>query len=108
MWNGVYPFIDYSTGGSINGQIQAAEANVRLITSKTIVIPGHGPIAGRPEVVEFRDMLVTIRDRVAVLKKQGRSLDETIAARPTAAFDAKWGQFLMTPAVFTGLVYRGV
>jgi glyoxylase-like metal-dependent hydrolase (beta-lactamase superfamily II) len=106
-WNGVYPFIDYSTGGSIDGQIQAAEANLAAFTSKTIFIPGHGPVGGRFEVAEFRDMLVAIREKVAALKKQGRSLNETIAAKPTAAFDPKWGQFLITPAHFTGLVYQG-
>jgi glyoxylase-like metal-dependent hydrolase (beta-lactamase superfamily II) len=107
-WNGVYPFIDYSTGGSIDGQIQAAEANLAAFTDKTIIIPGHGPVGDRAGVAEFRDMLVAIRGNVAALKKQGRSLDETIAAKPTAAFDAKWGQFLTTPAAFTGLVYAGV
>jgi glyoxylase-like metal-dependent hydrolase (beta-lactamase superfamily II) len=107
-WNGVYPFIDYSTGGSIDGQIRAANANLAMFTDKTIFIPGHGPVGGRSEVVEFRDMLVTTRDKVASLKKQGRTLNETIAAKPTAAYDAKWGQFLVTPALFTGLVYAGV
>lgn len=107
-WNGVYPFIDYSTGGSIDGQILAAEANLAAFTSKTIFIPGHGPVGGRSDVAEFRDMLVAIRENVAALKKQGRSLNEVIAARPTAAYDAKWGQFLITPAAFTGLVYMGV
>jgi hypothetical protein len=53
-------------------------------------------------------MLVNIRANVAALKKQGRSLPETITAKPTAAYDAKWGQFLITPAAFTGLVYQGV
>ena len=52
-------------------------------------------------------MLVAIRDNVGKLKQQGRSLDDTIAAKPTAAFDAKWGQFLITPAFFTRLVYEG-
>ena len=108
LWNGVYPFIDYSTGGSIDGSIRAAEANVAAITDRTIVIPGHGPVAGRSDVVEFRDMLVAIRENVAGLKKQGRSLDETVAAKPTVAYDAKWGQFLITPAMFTALVYAGV
>jgi glyoxylase-like metal-dependent hydrolase (beta-lactamase superfamily II) len=107
-WNGVYPFIDYSTGGSINGQIQAAEANLRAFTSKTMFIPGHGPVGGRAEVTEFRDMLVDVRDKVAVMKKQGRSLSDVVGAKPTAAYDAKWGQFLVTPAMFTGLVYAGV
>jgi glyoxylase-like metal-dependent hydrolase (beta-lactamase superfamily II) len=107
-WNGVYPFIDYSTGGSIDGAIRAAETNVAAVTEKTIVIPGHGPVGGRSDLAEFRDMLVAIRQKVAALKKQGRSLEETIAARPTATYDAKWGQFLITPAIFTGLVYQGV
>jgi glyoxylase-like metal-dependent hydrolase (beta-lactamase superfamily II) len=107
-WNGVYPFIDYSTGGSIDGSIRAAEANLRAVTSKTIVISGHGPVGGKSEMTEFRDMLVAIREKVAALKKQGRSLDAAIAAKPTAAYDAKWGQFLITPAMFTGLVYQGV
>ena len=53
-------------------------------------------------------MLVTIRGFVSKLKKQGKPLAETIAASPTAAYDAKWGQFLMTPAIFTKLVYSGV
>jgi glyoxylase-like metal-dependent hydrolase (beta-lactamase superfamily II) len=107
-WNGVYPFIDYSTGGSIDGQIRAAEANLTAFTSKMTIIPGHGPVGDRSDVAAFRDMLVAIRENVARLKKQGGSLDETIAAKPTAAFDAKWGQFLITPAHFTGLVYQGV
>ena len=108
LWNGVYPFIDYSTGGNVDGSIRAAEANVAASTSATIVIPGHGPVGGRSDVVEFRDMLVAIREKVAALKKQGRSLDEAVAAKPTAAFDAKWGRFLITPAMFTALVYAGV
>src|SRR5262249_42228553 len=107
-WNGVYPFIDYSTGGSIDGAIRAAEANVAAVTEKTIVIPGHGPVGGRSDLAEFRDMLVAIRENVTALKKQGRSLEETIAAKPTASYDAKWGQFLITPTIFTGLVYQGV
>jgi glyoxylase-like metal-dependent hydrolase (beta-lactamase superfamily II) len=107
-WNGVYPFIDYSTGGSIDGSIRAAEANLEAVTSKTIVIPGHGPVGTKSDMTEFRDMLVAIREKVAALKKQGRTVNETIAAKPTASYDAKWGQFLITPDMFTGLVYQGV
>ena len=107
-WNGVYPFIDYSTGGSIDGQIQAAEANLAKFSNKTIFIPGHGPVGSRSDVVEFRNMLVGVREKVAALKKQGRSVEETIAAKPSSAYDAKWGQFLITPAHFTSLVYAGV
>ncbi len=107
-WNGAYPFIDYSTGGSIDGSILAAETNLAMATDKTIIIPGHGPVGSRSEIVEFRDMLVAIRENVAALKKQGRSVDEAVAARPTTKYDEKWGQFLTTPASFTRLIYMGV
>ena len=108
-WNGFYPFIDYSTGGSIDGTIRAAEANLAAATDRTIVIPGHGPPASnKTELRNYRDMLVDVRDKMAALKKQGRSLNDAIAAKPTAAYDAKWGQFAVNPTLFTKLVYMGV
>jgi glyoxylase-like metal-dependent hydrolase (beta-lactamase superfamily II) len=107
-WNGSYPFIDYSTGGSIDGMIRAAEANVAAATDLTIVIPGHGPIGDRAQLLEYRDMLVAIRGNIAALKAQGRSLDEILAARLTAAHDAKWGNFVVGPDLFTRLVHAGI
>ncbi|HXA00227.1 MAG TPA: MBL fold metallo-hydrolase [Candidatus Dormibacteraeota bacterium] len=107
-WNGVYPFVDYSTGGSINAAIRAAEANIAKVSAKTTVIPGHGPVGEKSQLVEFRDTLATIRNRVASLKKQGRTLNETVAAKPTASFDAKWAGFLINGDFFTKLVYIGV
>ena len=88
---------------------QGRRGEHRRRNRQDIVIPGHGnPVSNKAELSAYRDMLVAIRDNVAKLKQQGRSLDETIAAKPTAAFDAKWGQFLITPAFFTRLVYEGV
>jgi len=107
-WNGFYPFIDYSTGGGIDGMIRATKRNLSVVADKTIIIPGHGPVGNKAALSEYYDMLVAIRGNVSKLKKQGKSLAETIAAKPTAAYDAKWGQFLMTPAIFTKLVYSGV
>ncbi|MDE5443186.1 MBL fold metallo-hydrolase [Bradyrhizobium sp. CSA207] len=108
FWNGIYPFIDYSTGGSIGGMIKAAESNVAAVGNNTIVIPGHGqPVSNKAELSAYRDMLVAIHENVTRLKQQGRSIEETVAARPTAAFDAKWGQFVITPEFFTRLVYHG-
>jgi len=108
LWNGHYPFIDYSTGGSIDGMIRAAEANVANTNDETIVIPGHGPIGNRSQLIEFHDMLAAIREKIANLKKQGKSLDEAVAAKPTAAYDAKWGGFVIDGDFFTRLVYAGV
>jgi hypothetical protein len=65
-------------------------------------------VGGKSELAEYRNMLVAIRESVAAMKKGGRTLEETVAAKPTAPFDAKWGQFLITPAMFTGFVYAGV
>lgn len=108
FWNRDYPFIDYSTGGSIDGQIRAAEANLGMVTDKTIVISGHGRVGTKADLVLFRDVLVEIREKVAVLKKQGRSLPEVIAAKPSARYDAEWGNLFMTPRAFIALVYQGV
>jgi glyoxylase-like metal-dependent hydrolase (beta-lactamase superfamily II) len=107
-WNGYYPFIDYVTGGSIDGMIRAANANIARATRKTIIIPGHGPVGDRAQLIEYRDMLVAIRQNVAKLKQQGKSLAQIIAAKPTAAYDPKWGGFVIDPAFFTRLVYTGV
>jgi len=108
LWNGQYPFVDYTTGGSIDGMIRAAEANVARATDKTIVISGHGPIGNKSQLIEFRDMLVAIRERVAALKNQGKSRGEVVAAKPTADYDAKWGGFVVDGDFFARLVYAGV
>ncbi len=109
FWNGVYPFIDYSTGGSIDGMIAASDANLAATNGDTIVIAGHGKAVGtKAELQEFRDMLVAVREKVAALKRQGRSRDDTVNAKPTADFDAKFGNFVIDPGFFTRLVYEGV
>ena len=108
FWNGHYPFIDYSTGGSIDGMIRAAEANVARVTDETIVIPGHGPIGNKSQLIEFRDMLISVRDKVSTLKNEGKSLEEVVAAKPTADYDAKWGGFVIDGNFFIRLVYAGV
>lgn len=107
-WNGLYPFIDYSTGGSIDGTIRATEANLSRVSAETVIVPGHGPVGDRAQLTEYRDMLVAVRDRVATLKRQGQTLPETIAAKPTVPYDAKWGGNLISPDLFTSLVYKGV
>jgi glyoxylase-like metal-dependent hydrolase (beta-lactamase superfamily II) len=108
FWNRNYPFIDYSTGGSIDGTIRAAEANLARVTDSMIVIPGHGAVGGKADLILFRDVMVDLREKVAALKKQGRSLAEVIAARPGARTDEEWGNGFMTPALFLEWVYQGV
>ncbi|MDX2132955.1 MAG: MBL fold metallo-hydrolase [Planctomycetota bacterium] len=107
-WNGHYPFIDYSTGGSIDGTISAVDTCLARAKESTIIIPGHGPVGDASQLAEFREMLIKVRERVARMKKQGKTLAEVITARPTLEFDPRYGHFLMAPADFTGLVYSGV
>jgi len=66
------------------------------------------PSGGKSELVEFRDTLATIRDRVARLKEQGRTIEEAVGAKPTVSFDAKWGGLFINGDFFTKLVYKGV
>jgi glyoxylase-like metal-dependent hydrolase (beta-lactamase superfamily II) len=107
-WNRRFPFIDYGTGGSINGVIRAVEEVLSRVGAKTLIIPGHGDVGGKSELGEFRDMLAGVRDRVAALKKQGKTVEEVVGERPTAAYDELWGKFIFDGATFTRLVYAGV
>jgi glyoxylase-like metal-dependent hydrolase (beta-lactamase superfamily II) len=108
FWNGYYPFIDYSTGGNIDGMIRATEANLAKVTDSMIVIPGHGAVADKSQLAFYRDLLVSTREKVAALKKEGKSLAEIVAAKPTAATDAKWGNGFRSPKDFIGDVFQGV
>jgi glyoxylase-like metal-dependent hydrolase (beta-lactamase superfamily II) len=107
-WNPYYPFIDHSSGGTLDGMIAACNHNLKISTDKTIIVPGHGAVGNRGELMQFRDMLLTIQHNVSKLKKEGRSLADTIPARPTAAFDDKWGKYVLDGAFFTKLVYADV
>jgi hypothetical protein len=75
---------------------------------KTRIIPGHGPIGSRTQLIEFRDMLIGVRRKVAALKAEGKTADEAVAAKPTAQWDAAWGRSVINGSLFTRLVYEGV
>lgn len=105
FFNGFYPLVDLSTGGSFDGLVTAVTSVLRYVNDSTRVIPGHGPLATRADLVQYRDMLAAIRDRVAALIKQGRSRDEVIAARPTADWDATLGRGNIKPEMLVGFAY---
>lgn len=107
-FNGIFPFIDEAIGGSIGGMIAANERALAIADSATRIIPGHGPVGTRAGLVEFRDLLVSCRERVLKLKTAGRTEAEVVAANPLGEFDARWGHGLLTTKVFTGIVYRTV
>ncbi|HZB87888.1 MAG TPA: MBL fold metallo-hydrolase [Terracidiphilus sp.] len=106
FFNGIYPFIDESSGGNIGGMIQASEKALALAGARTQIIPGHGPLGDKTQLQQYRDMLSTVRDNVAALKTAGASEAEAVAKKPTAALDATWGKGGLTGDVLTGIVYR--
>lgn len=81
FFNGMLPFIDLDSGGSIDGAIVAVEAGLALASDATVIIPGHGPIGHRADLVRYRDMLVSLRDRVRAEMRRHRSLDQIKALR---------------------------
>jgi cyclase len=105
FFNGRYPFIDLSSGGSFEGVIGAVNAAMPYVNDSTRVIPGHGALAGKAELVAYRDVLTKIRDRVAALIKEGKTKEQVVAAKPSAEWDATWGTGFMNPATFLGIVY---
>ena len=103
-----YPFIDYNSGGSIDGMIAACRESLRLITHSTIVVGGHGPAGTHSDLVSFEQMLVEIRESVAMRKQSGASSEEVLSSKPTKPFDEEWGDGFVSPDLFTWLIYRGV
>jgi glyoxylase-like metal-dependent hydrolase (beta-lactamase superfamily II) len=108
FWNGVYPFIDNENGGGIDGMIKADDAILATLNDDVILVPGHGPVGNKKQFRDFRDMLAGVRDKVSALKKQGKSRDEVVAAKPTAQYDAVYGHFVIDPDFFTRIVYDGL
>jgi cyclase len=107
-FNGMYPFLDVSTGGSVAGMIAAANQALAMSNASTRFIPGHGPLATRADLIRYRDMLVTVRDRITPLVRQGRSLSQVTAAKPLADLDAQWGKGFLKPEMFLSIVYESL
>lgn len=104
-FSGRYPFIDVSSGGDIHGMVAAADRMLGLADSTTKIIPGHGPLSNAAELATYRDMLITVRDRVARLIADGATREAAIAAKPTADLDAVWGEASISGDQFVGMVY---
>jgi len=105
FFNGFYPFIDASTGGSLDGMIAAADKIIALADANTRIIPGHGPLSSRIELRAFRDMLATVRLRFARARIQGLTTEQVVNANLLADLDSIWGKGFLTPAQFAAVAY---
>jgi glyoxylase-like metal-dependent hydrolase (beta-lactamase superfamily II) len=104
-FEGLYPYIGIYSGGSINGMIKVINQILPMIDENTKVVPGHGPVSNKARLQKYVSMLITIRDNVARLMQEGNTMDKVIAAKPTRAFDEKWGKGFLSPDQFAKLVY---
>ena len=106
--NGRYPNIDFANGGNIRGMIAATDIYLKLTNAKTRIVPGHGPLADRAALVEYHKMLITARDRMAKLVKEGKSEADVVAAKPFADLDAKWAPTELASTNFIRVVYHSL
>jgi glyoxylase-like metal-dependent hydrolase (beta-lactamase superfamily II) len=108
-----YPVIRDGDGGSIGGVLDALNEIIRITVPRdkqeggTMIIPGHGRLADEADVVEYRDMVTIIRDRVQAMIEEGMSIDQILAARPTRDYDGRYGtNERWTPDQFVEAIYR--
>jgi cyclase len=106
--NGRYPNIDFANGGNIKGMIAATDAYLKLTNARSRIVPGHGPLADKAVLTEYRTMLMTARDRMAKLVKEGKSEDDVVAAKPFADFDTKWAPTELASTNFIRVVYHSL
>ena len=105
FFNGMYPYIDPGTGGTINGMIAAADRILSLADNSTKIVAGHGPLGNKADLMKSRDMLIASRDRVQKLKSAGKSAEEAVAEKPFADLDPGWGNGIINSEQWVQIVY---
>ncbi len=102
-----YPFMDVESGGSVKGVLRAIDAMLPLIDDNTKVIPGHGGLSSKKDVLAYRRMVSTAISKIEPMVKSGRTLQQVIDAKPLREFDEEWGKF-RKPEAFVEIVYNGL
>jgi cyclase len=105
FFNGMFPYIDAGTGGSVSGTIAGATKLLAVADDKTKIVPGHGALGTKADLKKYRDMLTTVHDRLQKLKSSGKSVDEAVAAKPIDDLNAVWGKGLFNSDAFVQIAY---
>ena len=105
FFNRLYPFIDTSSGGSVDGVIAAADRVLGMAGDQTRIIPGHGPLGNKADLKAYRDMLATVTQRIKEQIGAGRNLEAIVAAKPTSQYDEIWGKGFLPPDKFVAMIY---
>jgi glyoxylase-like metal-dependent hydrolase (beta-lactamase superfamily II) len=107
-FNYMFPFIDLDSGGTVSGFIAGMEKIIEMADDDTIIIPGHGELAGKQDLQAAVDMLADAEDRVAALVLEGMSADEVVAANPLADYHDTWNWGFITTERMTRTIYRSL
>lgn len=108
LFNGLFPYIDVDAGGNVEGVIRGVEQVLALADEETTIIGGHGPVATTQDLRQYHTMLKTVRDRVAVLIADGKSLDQVLAAAPSKEYDEDWTWGFIDTTKFVTSIYRSL
>ena len=109
VFYGLYPVVDYSNGGSLKGMADATARLLAMSDENTRFIPGHGPVVvGHREIAEYLEMLRVVHARLETLIGQGKTLEQVLAAKPTAEYDAQWGKGFLPPDRWVTINYQGM
>lgn len=108
FFNGFYPFIDVTHGGTLKGMINAVDRVLALVDDNTKIIAGHGPLGDKAELGGYREMLAIAYERLSKLKAQGKSAQEAAAARPLADLETTWGDGIFKGDRWIEIIYPGV
>ena len=105
---GLYPFIDWSSGGWIGGMIAAVRTGLQMAGPKTRVVPGHGPLATIEDLKNYLSFLELMQERFEKFKTEGKTADEVVAAAPAKEFDEKLGKLFLKTDQFVRITYTGL
>ena len=105
FFNGMFPYIDDETGGSVSGTIAGATKLLAVADNNTKIVPGHGPLGNKADLLKYRDMLTTVRGRLGKLKSSVKSVEEAVAAKRLDDLDPVWGKGLFNSDTFIQIAY---
>jgi cyclase len=108
FFSGMYPVIDYSTGGWIGGMATALDKLLKVGDAQTKIIPGHGPLSTKEDMRASRDMLHTVFERLQMFSKKNASVDDVVKANPLGDLDSKWGGGVLNGERFLRFAYTSI
>jgi glyoxylase-like metal-dependent hydrolase (beta-lactamase superfamily II) len=108
FFNKLYPFIDTSSGGTVQGVLVAADRVLKMAGDKTQIIPGHGPLASKGDLKTYRDMLAAVSGNIRGQIRARKTLEQVVASKPSAKYDEVWGKGFLPPEKFVAMLYGNI